>query len=81
MRLAAALAQDIPVMYNNVVKRVRYCASGVEVDTEGFTYAGMPVLCVVIVCFYHVLRVWLYQGGMSVYICLYMYTHTQRMQW
>lgn len=40
VRLVSALAEGLPVVYNSVVKRVRYCAAGVEVDTDGVTYAG-----------------------------------------
>lgn len=44
VRLVAALAEGVPVLYNSVVKRIRYCSAGVEVDTDGVTYAGALVV-------------------------------------
>lgn len=44
VRLVAALAEGVPVVYNSAVKQVRYCSAGVEVDTEGVTYKGVCVL-------------------------------------
>ena len=40
MRLVAALADGLPIFYNNVVSRIQYGGAGVEVDAGGRTFRG-----------------------------------------
>ncbi len=42
MRLVEGLLQDVPVMYNAVVREVRYSPTGVAVSTGDATYNGEP---------------------------------------
>ena len=36
----AALLEGLPVVYNSVVKRIRYCAKGVSVSTATHEFKG-----------------------------------------
>lgn len=44
MRLVAALLEGLPVVYNSVVKRIRYCAKGVSVSTATHEFKGTHLL-------------------------------------
>jgi hypothetical protein len=40
IRLVAAMAEGLPVMYNSVVREIRYSSSGVAVRTDMHEFAG-----------------------------------------
>ena len=40
VRLVAALAKDVPILYNSVVQEVRYCQYGVAVRTATHEFRG-----------------------------------------
>ena len=45
IRLVAALAEGLPIMYNSPVQEIRHCATGVAVRTPSHEFRGGLVAC------------------------------------